>query len=300
MKSIVMIIMLLFPITTLGAEVIKLRPLGSVYSDMAGVGMVTPEGVGCNGKPVFMIADTGHGRLQQYTLSDGIVKPGAEIKVPQIVYPQRVRINSKGDVFVLDGKQHRIVRLDTAGTFKGYVEPEGLPGPASSWIPKSLAIDASDNLYILDVSSARVLILSPEGKFQKQISCPQSEGFFSDVAVDAQGTIFLLNSIMGSLYSAPHEADAFSLLVKGLKGYVSFPTALAVDRKRIYVVDQNGSGVVVLGRDGAFQGHKLKMGWKEGELRYPSDICLDDKGDVFIADRGNNRVQIFLREEETK
>jgi hypothetical protein len=66
------------------------------------------------------------------------------------------------------------------------------------------------------------------------------------------------------------------------------------------VVDQNGSGVVLLGRDGSFKGRKLKMGWKEGELRYPSDICLDDKGDVFIADRGNNRVQIFKVEEESK
>jgi hypothetical protein len=38
------------------------------------------------------------------------------------------------------------------------------------------------------------------------------------------------------------------------------------------------------------------MGWKEGELLYPADICLNDKGEIFIADRGNNRVQMYRKE----
>lgn len=298
MKSIVMITVLLLPVTALGGEVLKLRPVGSIYTDAAGVGLVEPEGVGC-GKLSIIIADTGHGRLQQYALSEGTIKPGAEIKAPQIVYPQRVRLNSKGDIFVLDGKQHRIVRLNAAGEFKGYVDPEGLPGPGASWLPKSLAIGPDDGLYVLDVSSSRVVVLNAEGKFQKQVNYPQQEGFFSDVAVDARGALFLLNSVKASLYSAEQGAEAFTLLTAGLREYVDFPTALAVDRKRVYVIDQNGGRVAILGRDGAFQGHKLRMGWKEGELRYPSDICLDDAGNLFIADRGNNRVQVFLREEES-
>jgi hypothetical protein len=53
-----------------------------------------------------------------------------------------------------------------------------------------------------------------------------------------------------------------------------------------------------VGKDGSFKGRKLRMGWKEGELRYPSDICLDDQGNVFIADRGNNRVQMYRKESE--
>ena len=297
MKYLAIVSMLLLPLTTLGGETVKLRPVGSVYSDVAGVGMLAPEGVACGDKTVFLVADTGHGRLQQYTLQEDTITTGPDIRIPQIVYPQRIRMNSTGDIFVLDGKQHRILRLSPAGEYKGTVEAEGLPGPATSWIPKNFAIDAQDNLYILDVVSSRVLLLSPEGKFQKQIGYPQSEGFFSDVAVDAQGTILLLNSVTATIYSTAQNNGAFSLFVKGLKEYVSFPTALAVDRKHIYVVDQNGGGVVLLARDGAFQGRKLKMGWKEGELRYPSDICIDDKGEIFIADRGNNRVQIFRLED---
>jgi len=32
----------------------------------------------------------------------------------------------------------------------------------------------------------------------------------------------------------------------------------------------------------------------EGFLRYPSQICVGGDGSVFVADRGNNRVQAFL------
>lgn len=300
MKSLTMIVLLLIPLAAQGVELMTLRHEVSLYKDAKNGGISAPEGVGCSNKSVLTVADTGHGRLQQFTMLDEVMVAGTEIRIPQIIYPQRIRVNTQGDIFVLDGRQHRIVHLKPTGEFIGYVEALGLPGPGTSWIPKSLAIDAKDNLYVLDVASSRILILSPDGKFQKQIVYPQSGGFFSDVAVDPQGTVFLLNSVAGSLYIAAPDAEVFSPLVSGLKAYVNFPTALAVDQKNIYLVDQNGGGVVVLGRDGSFQGNKLKMGWKEGELFYPADICIDEKGHVFIADRGNNRVQVFLKEVESK
>jgi len=83
-----------------------------------------------------------------------------------------------------------------------------------------------------------------------------------------------------------------------MKEYVNFPTALAVYQVVNYVVDQKGGGIIILGKDGSFKGRKLRIGWKEGERRYPSDICLNDQGDVFIADRGNNRVQMYRKESE--
>ena len=35
------------------------------------------------------------------------------------------------------------------------------------------------------------------------------------------------------------------------------------------------------------------MGWKEGQLNHPSQLCVNDKDEVFIADRDNSRVQVF-------
>lgn len=301
MKNIGLIAILLLPAPALSAEVLQMKHVASIYTyadandpKAAEIKINQPEGVACKGTSII-VSDTANGRLQPYTLQDdGTIKqrPGAEIKVP---YPMHVRLNSKGDIFVLDGKQRKILRLNAAGEFKGNFEPEGLPAPVT-WIPKNFAIDTNDNVYILDVFSARVLVVSPEGKFQRQIGFPTADGFFSDLAVDPQGTIFILNSITTTVSSAGPDDKAFSPLTKGLKDYITFPTALTADKQYIYVVDQFGSGVVVLGKDGSFKGRKLRMGWKEGELRYPSDICLNEKGEMFIADRGNNRVQMYRKE----
>jgi hypothetical protein len=294
MKNIALIAILLLPAPAMSAEVVQLRHVASIYTDAAGIKINQPEGIACTNKSL-LVSDTANGRLQPYTLQDdGTIKPGqgAEIKVP---YPMHVRLNSKGDIFVLDGKQRKILRMNAAGESKGNFEPEGVPAPGT-WIPKNFAIGTDDTVYILDVFSSRVLVVSPEGKFQRQIGFPTADGFFSDLAVDPQGTIFILNSITAAVYSAGPDEKVFSALTKGLKDYVTFPTSLTVDKQFLYIVDQFGSGLVILGRDGSFKGRKLRLGWKEGEIRFPSDICLNERGEMFIADRGNNRVQMYRKE----
>ncbi len=301
MKNIALIAILLLPAPAMSAEVMKLQHVASIYEytetndpKAPVIKINQPEGVACKDKSI-LVSDTANGRIQPYTLQDdGTIKPGPGAGI-KVAYPMHVRLNSKGDIFVLDGKQRRILRLSAAGESKGNFEPEGVPAPAT-WVPKNFAIGADDTVYILDVFSSRVLVVSPEGKFQRQIGLPTTDGFFSDLAVDPQGSIFVLNSVTATVYSAAPGENAFSELMKGLKDYVTFPTALTADKQYLYIVDQFGSGLVVLGKDGSFKGRKLRLGWKEGELHYPSDICMNEKGEVFIADRANNRVQMYRKE----
>jgi hypothetical protein len=55
-----------------------------------------------------------------------------------------------------------------------------------------------------------------------------------------------------------------------------------------------GCGVVMLSQDGSFLGRQLSMGWNGGLLYYPTQMCMNEKREVFIADRGNSRIQIFM------
>ncbi len=256
MKFLVMVAIALVPLTSFGAAAVKFKHKLSVYSDDKGGGLKLPEGVACSERSLFIVADTGNGRLLRFTLKDGTLGDGGDIKVPQLSNPLRVQINSKGEIYALDGKRRRIVRLSPEGEFKGYLEPRGLPAPVS-YIPKSLIIDNKDNIYILDVFSGRVLVLNPEGRYQKHIKFPEDYGFFSDLSVDVQGTIYLIDGPQAMVFSATKGSRRFSSLTKSLKEYMSFPTSLTVDsRGRIYIVDQHGSGIVILGQDGSFQGRR--------------------------------------------
>ena len=289
---ILLVISLFPPLNVFSAETVKFKYLQSVYFDEKGGGLKQPEGVASGEKSLLVIGDTGNDRLVRYTFQNGNLKGGSEIKIPQLSNPIRVQINSKGEIFALDGKKHRIVRLSPEGTFKNYVDPEGIPSP-SAFVSKSFGIDRSDNIYLLDIFTGRVLVLNPEGKFQRQIAFPKEYGFFSDLSVDSKGSILLIDCVKAMVFSAAKDSNSFSPLTKSLREYSDFPTSITNSKGTIYIVDEDGGGIVILGADGTFVGRQLSKGWNEGLLYFPSQIYVNERGEIFIADRGNSRVQIF-------
>jgi NHL repeat len=291
-RLIILMLLLLYPLNSFSAESIRLRYSYSLYNDEKGNSLSKPEGVAC-GADSLVVADTGNGRIVIYTLKNGDAKGGKEVKIPQIVYPVRVIISSKGDILVLDGKAHKIVRLNQEGGFIGYVELGGLPTEGMI-MPVEIALDSSGNLYVLDVSGGRVLVLDPDGKFQRQVAFPQSYGFINDMAVDPKGTIYLIDSVTATLFSNAQDTSVFSPVSSSLKEDLKFAGGMTLDPTGlIYISDQNSGGIVVVGHDGTLMTRLLDFGWNEGFVNYPAQICLDTGGDLFIADRGNSRIQEF-------
>lgn len=275
------------------AEEVKLKPVISVYKDGNGGKLNQPEGVGCDDRSHVVVADSGNGRLLSYSFKDGKINPDTEIGLPQLPYPIKVQVDSKGEFLVLDGKLRKIARLSPGGEFRGYIEPTG-PSSAGSFVPRNFRIDSQDNMFILDVDTGRVLVLDPGGKFVREIPFPEKHGFFSDIAVAPNGNIYLIDSVGRRVFSSGRGSSSILPLTEEWNSDMNFPTSIAADAKgHLFVVDQTGGGVVILGQDGSFAGRPVTMGWKEGFLRYPSQICINKQGTVFVADRGNNRLQIF-------
>jgi hypothetical protein len=275
------------------AEGARLRYLASAYSDDKGGGLSLPEGVGCGAKGQLLVADTGNGRLLRFTFQDKGFSGGTEIKVPQLPAPVRVQLNSKGEIYALDGRLRRLVQFGPDGGLNAAFAFDGVPPPATI-VAKAFAIDQADQLYVLDVFSGRVLVLDARGRFQRAVAVPGDVGFVSDLTVDASGTVYLLDSIKRRLLSAGKDARSFSPLGGDLsESLVTLPASMTTSRGLIFVVEGGGSAVVTFGRDGAFLSRQLTMGWDEGTLNHPAQMCVNDKDEVFIADRDNSRIQAF-------
>ncbi len=293
MRLFAVIAVLLLPIGAFSADVPKLRFATSILTDSKGGGLKQPEGVACNDKSLVVVADTGKGRLIKYTFVDGVLHGGDELSIPGLSSPLRVQVNSKGEIFVLDGKERRIARISQEGASSGFVTPQGLPAP-SDFVPRSFRIDGNDVFYILDIFNARVLVLDPSGKFTRSLPFPDGYGFISDLAVDAQGTILLIDSTNSMIYTASKDARGFTPLTKSLKEDMAFAANISVDSKgTIFLSDQNNSTIISINRDGSFQARHLGQGWKEGFLHYPTQMCITGSGNMFVADRDNNRIEVF-------
>lgn len=273
------------------AETAKLKHLVSVYADSEGIKLQNPDGVACQDDS-FLVADSGNSRIVRFSYKNATLSAEGQYPVEN-AYPIVMQVNAQGDIYYLDGSQRRIGMLSAAGEPKGIMKLSGVPAP-ETLVPRSFRIDKDGNIHLLDIFSERVVSVSPAGNFIKSIPFPEQYGFFSDLAIDQRGKIFLLDSINATVYVLNEAGDGFAPLSKNMKEYMNFPTGIALDRNgQIFLTDEYGSGLVLVGRDGAFLGRKIGMGWIDGLLFYPSQLCINSSNEIFIADRSNSRVQVF-------
>jgi len=269
----------------------KIKHQATVYIDGTGLPLKYPEGVACNGDS-FIVADTANSRAVRYKLSAQGLVSDAVFSVPDH-FPIVAQVNTRGTIYLLDGKKRQIDIVNSSGHLKGLLELKGIPGSQNVQL-RTFKIDSRDNFYLLDIFSRRVLILDSEGVFQRQIDFPATVSFVSDLAVTSQGIVYLLDSVAGGIYRTDSGIDNFSLLTDQLKDVLNFPVGIALDsRGDIYLSDQYGSGLVQLSRDGSFKGRKFGMGWEDGQFYYPAQLCIDSQDNLVIADRNNSRVQVF-------
>ena len=275
----------------------SLKYLASLYTDTKSAPLKRPEGLTCNADSLF-VADTGNNRIVRYQIDNQALTPKQEYTLPNVTSLILLQVNSKGVVYALDGKTRNINMVNENGEFKGILELKNRPDSAAI-VPRSFDIDSQDNLYLLDLKSSRVLVADASGSYLRQVPFPKDYGFFSDIAVNDQGNLYLLDSVKGVLYLAEGTAleagnAEFKPFAENLKTYMNFPTNLDIDKLGlIYVLDQYGSGLAMLGQDGSFLGRKVDAGAGKTQLAYPTQVCINENRDIFIADRNNNRVQVY-------
>jgi len=56
------------------------------------------------------------------------------------------------------------------------------------------------------------------------------------------------------------------------------------------------SRITVWAPDGSFIKSFGEWGWEDGQFRAPHSLAMDSQGRLFVADRGNNRIQIFTQD----
>jgi sugar lactone lactonase YvrE len=270
------------------AEAGRLRILAGLYADSKGASLKAPEGVAVAGARLA-VADTGNGRIVEYALDQERVEPKAEYVLDQLPRPARMAFTAGGDLLVLDSKLRKIGRVGGDGAFRGFF---ALPEQA---VPRSLDVSAKGTLRVLDVGRGKVLTVDDKGAVTEELDLPadRTGGFWSDLAADDRGDVFVLDSVGRRVLVAKAGAKKFEPFGEVFPEDFEFGTALAVDGAgRVYVADQNGGEIFVLAPDGTFRSRQAAYGWKEGMLRYPSALAIGAER-LFVADRANNRVEMF-------
>ena len=273
------------------ADAVRLRPLVSLYVDAEAVGLREPESVACASDGIA-VADAGNGRILLFASAGEVLSATVSIKAAQIPFPISVAFAGDGSVLALDGRSRKIARFSRTGEFLGFLAPSN--PDVGDLVARAIAVGPEGDTYVLDVGSRRIVALSLDGTVTRTITFPATALFLSDLVVDDNRDVYAVDSVARRILVARDGEASLAPITEPLTEDMDFPTSITSDGDhRLFVIDDHGSGIVLFGRDGTFRGRQLTMGWKEGYLRYPADACVDPAGRLFVAERGNNRVQAF-------
>ena len=176
-----------------------------------------------------------------------------------------------------------IVRLDPNGRVVAQF------GAGQILWPHGMDVDREGNIWIADarIANERELLINPAA----------ANIGSSVLKFSPDGELLLTIGTPGELGDPPsHLTDPNDVLI--------------APNGRIFIAETHGaqfqgepddetkSRITMWEPDGTYIGHFGEYGWDDGQFRSPHSLAMDSQGRLFVADRGNNRIQIFTQDGE--
>lgn len=157
--------------------------------------------------------------------------------------------------------------------------------------PVETAVDKDGNIYIADAFKHRIVVVDSDGRFVTKFGeygeGPTQIQFPSAVAVAPDGRVYVLCASQNKI-----------VIYRDYKPYwvvsVEKPLAAKVKNNRLYIT--TARGVMIGDLDGRLISNFSGRGPAKGLVDMPNGIDVDDKGNIFVADSMNYRVQAFSKD----
>jgi DNA-binding beta-propeller fold protein YncE len=206
-----------------------------------------------------------------------------------------LRIDPEGYVWITDIGNHLVMKFDPEGKLLLTLGQKGKPGngPDQFDRPTDVAVTPSGEFYVTDgYGNARVMKFDRAGKLLKQWGKKgKGEGEFNlphAACLDAKGRVFVGDRENNRVQV--FDADG-KFLSQWKESGAPFGLFLAGDR--LFVADGRANWVRVLGPDGTSLGRFGEKGAAAGQFQMPHMLCVDSRGDVYVAEVTGKRIQKF-------
>ena len=293
--------------------------------------LLWPSGIAVDKDGFVLVADTGYGRIQVFDRDGALVRIlGAPGRGPgEFHRPRGIATDADGNVYVADAGSSRVQVLTRTGAFVRMWGSEG-SGAGQFRRPAGIAVNAEGHVYVADTYNYRIQVFANDGTFLRSWgSKGTAPGQFHDpkalggngpgpegIAVDRNGVVYVTDPWNGRVQVFTSDGrylrewwhlakpcgqfntpEAIALC---RRGYLNAPAGIAVDRNGSVLVVNEGLTSPLHGffvQKFTPQEDFVRMwgtdGSGPGQFASPAAVAAGQDGDVYVADRGNNRVQTF-------
>lgn len=240
--------------------------------------------------------------------------------------PAAVAVDDRGALLIGDAGNHRLRRVDVSGTITtvagGASGDDGGPAPDAIFGEVAgVAVDVAGNVYVADPQASVVRRIDAQGRISTfagggsdtsdgiPATSAQLQGV-GGLAVDRVGDVLVADGNRvrkvdraGTITTVAGALDAASLGDGGpaIHASLSDVTSITIDRlgnlyladaddERIRKVDTRGIITTVAG-NGSFGFSGDKGAAVAATLAHPAGVAVDATGNLYIADRANNRIR---------
>jgi DNA-binding beta-propeller fold protein YncE len=277
-----------------------------------GRGLDSPQGVFFDPRDGRVFVCQGRSATQppRLTILDGAFFPAGEIFLAGMpgaenFSPGRGVVGRTGNIYLAGSGSRGVLVLAPDGQFLRWLKPMdsvlGQDGEeAAGEMPQEPAAaggEAGDNPLGLP---AELLPASRLKAARAEAGPGQGPVAVNDIIRDSEGRLFLLSEETSKVYVyGSNEELLFSFGQKGgSSGKMSRPRGLAIDeaRKSIYIVDYMRHTILVFDTGGKYLFEFGGRGTGPLWFNFPTAISVNRRGQIFIADLFNNRVQVLKAE----
>lgn len=250
-----------------------------------------------NGTPAVVMADQVSNTVQVYSRSLQATAHPAIASISGLSgYVGGVAFDSAQNVYFTSFTANAVYKFDKFGTF---LLQWGIAGSGNGQFSGAygICVDDSDNVYVVDRNNNRIQKFDANGNYLLQWgSAGSGNGQFSGLAgIATDGTWIYVTE------ESNHRVQKFSLSGTYVRqwgtngsgnGQFQNPAGIAVDRRRnqVYVAEYSGNRIQQFSVFGDFIKVFADSISGSGMLTNPVGLATDQHGNIYVADRGNDRV----------
>ena len=168
--------------------------------------------------------------------------------------------------------------------------------------PIGVAVDGSDNVFVVDTVKNKVLKFNISGTLLAQwgdAASGSGKGEFSGphgVAVNSKGEVYVADT--GNNRVQKFDGSGNYLIALGASGSANgqftSPYGVAVNSKdEVYVADTGNNRIQKFDSSGTYITQWGSSGTGAGQFNFPWGMAFDQAGNVYVAELFNNRIQKF-------